>query len=159
MATTIMFDLITQLVTTCRANVPTGVKVYDGQGASQDPGNFLMVGVWDPDSADEATPSTGTQEWSGLGHKAALEDGVVACCALAWTGDSGDGAQQKAREAVRDIVANVDLALRNDPNLGGAVPGLNWVRYGQNYELAQWSTTDGTRAVFRFEVAYKARLV
>jgi hypothetical protein len=158
MATTI-FDLITQLVTTCRAAAPAGLLVTDGQGATQDPGNFLMVGVGDPDSTDQAEAASGTQEWSGLGAKAARESGSIPCCALAWTGAAGDAAQQAVREAVRDIVVGVDAALKTDPNLGGTVPGLMWVRYGRNYDLSQWSTTEGTRAVFRFEVAYEARLV
>lgn len=159
MATTIAFDLVTALVATCRANVPEGTKVYDGPGVSGDPGNFLMVGVPDPDSNAPSESASGTQEWSGIGAKATGEDGAVICCALAWSGETGDAAQQKVREAVRDIVKGVDLTLRADPNLGGAVPGLNWVRYGKNYRLTQLSADDGVAALFYFEVAYKARLV
>jgi hypothetical protein len=159
MATTIAFDLITQLAVVCRAQVSPGTIVYDGPGVSNDPGNFLMVGVGDPDSNEPSESAAGTQEWSGLGAKAARESGTVTCCALAWSGDTGDAAQQAARESVRDIVADVDLALRADPNLGGAVPGLMWVRYGRNYRLTQLSAGDGVAALLYFEVAYEARLV
>lgn len=158
MTTTIVFDLITQLVSVCAANVPPGVQVYDGPGASNDPGNFLMVGVGNPDSDDLAESATGTQVWNGLGAKSALEDGSVVCCALAWTGGAGNAAQQSARETCRDIVKSVDAALKSDPNLGGAVPGLNWVRYGGNFALSQRSTADGVTAIFYFEIGYKARL-
>lgn len=159
MATTIAFDLVTELVTICRANVPADTIVYDGPGVGEDPGNFLMVGVEDPGSRQPSESASGTQEWSGLGAKAARESGSVTCSALAWTGDVGDEAQQACRETVRDIVQAVDLALRDDPNLGGTVPGLMWVRYGKNYRLTQLSAEDGTAALFYFEIAYEARLV
>jgi hypothetical protein len=157
MATTVAFDLCSKLFDVFTANVPAGVRVYDGPGFSEDPGNFLMIGVDDPESEDP-TSAAGTQEWSGIGAKAALEDGVISCCAMAWTGDSGDAAQKAVRQTVRDIVGAVDVVLRADPNLGGAVPGLNWVRYGHNYRLSQ-PPAAGVAAKFYFEIAYKARLV
>lgn len=157
MATTIVFDLITQLVTTFTAAAPD-VNVYDGQGATDDPGNFLMVGVGDPNSDSPADSASGTQEWAGLGANAAYEGGAVTCCALAWSGESGNTAQQTVRETVRDIVKGVDETLKADPNLGGTVPGLNWVRYGSSYSLTQLSDADGVAAIFYFEIAYKARL-
>jgi hypothetical protein len=156
--TTIAFDLTTQLVATCRAAV-IGAVVYDGPQMAGDPGNFLMVGVPDPDSNEPSESASGTQDWSGLGAKASRESGAITCCALAWTGDDGDAAQQATRETVRDIVKTVDQALHDDPNLGGTVPGLMWVRFGRNYRLIQLSADDGTAAIFYFEIAYEARIV
>lgn len=159
MTTTIAFDLITQLVVTCRANVPAGTTVYDGQGAAaDDTGNFLMVGIGDPNSQDPEVSAAGTQEWAAIGNRAGNEEGTVHCCAVAWSGDIGSDAQQQVREDVRDIVADVDAALRADPNLGGTVPGLMWVRYGRNYSLEQISATDGVAAVFKFDIDYRARI-
>lgn len=158
MTTTIAFDLVTQLVVKFKATAPADVQVYDGEGDSQDPGNFLMVGVGDPLSDSDTDAVSGTQEWSGLGAKASRESGTVTCCALAWSGDSGSDAQQAAREKVRDIVVGIDASLKADPNLGGTVPGLMWVRYGQTYRLTQ-PPIDGSLAIFEFEIAYEARLV
>lgn len=158
MPTAIVFDLATALVTTFRAAVPPSVNVYDGQGASDDPGFFLMVGVDDPDSDDEVDSAAGTLEWAGLGHKASKEAGEVSCCAVAWVGESGSSAQQAAREAVRDIMTAVEATLRADPNLGGLVPGLNWVRYAGEFSLRQRSDSQGVRAVFSFRISYIASL-
>jgi hypothetical protein len=156
MATAVVFDLISALADAFRIAIPTAT-VYDGQGASDDPGNFLMVGVGDPNS-DDPTSASGELEWAGLGHRSSYEHGTIACSALAWSGDSGDAAQKAARETVRDLVGAVEVALRTDPNLGGAVPGLTWVRYGRGWNLDQSSNNDGVQALFRFEVAYEARL-
>lgn len=158
MTTTIVFDLITQLVETCSAAVPTDVSVYDGVGDSQSPGNFLMVGVGDPLAPEGPTSAVGTQEWKGLGARGATEAGSVTCCALAWSGGAGNDAQRGCRETVRDIVSGVDAALKADPNLGATVPGLNWVRYGRDYGLTQLSDETGTAAIFFFEIAYTASI-
>lgn len=160
MATTIAFDLVTELTATAQASIDTTVaEVYDGPVPTNDAGNFLMVGVGDPDSNEPSEAAAGTQEWSGIGARAARESGTVTCCALAWTGDADADAQRRMRVAVRDIVGALDVVLRGDPNLGGRVPGLMWVRYGKNYRLTQISADDGTAALFYFEVAYEARLV
>jgi hypothetical protein len=156
--TTIVFDLITQLYEKAKATVPNDVMVHDGLGVPGNPGNFLMVGVPDPDTEGPPESASGTQEWKGLGARAATEEGAVTCCALAWSGDSGDEAQRAAREKVRDIVAGLDATLKADPNLGGTVPGLNWVRYGRNFGLTQLSDTDGVSAIFYFEIAYLASI-
>jgi hypothetical protein len=160
MTTTIVFDLLTQLVETFDAAAPVDAIVYDGQGDSDDPGNFLMVGVDDPYAEGAVDSASGTQEWAGLGQRAAYEHGdAVWCCALARSGDSGSDAQRAAREAVRDLVAGVDATLKADPNLGGKVPGLMWVRYGRNFTLKQVSDSNGVEAIFSFSIAYEARLV
>jgi hypothetical protein len=165
MPTLVVFDLVSALVNVCTTAVPAGVNVYDGQPADDDPSNFLMVGVGDPDSTDAADSANGNEEWAGLGHRASKEYGAVACCAVAWTGDVGNDAQRAAREAVRDIYAAVEANLRTDPNLGGVVPGLNWVRIGGStnsasgsWSLKQLSATDGVAVVFRFDIAYMASL-
>lgn len=158
MTTAIVFDLISALVDVCAAAVPAGVAVYDGQGASEDPGNFVMIGVGDPNDSAATSSASGELEWAGLGHKSSKERGSVSCCAVAWTGDSGNAAQKAVRQTVRDIVSAIETALRADPNLGGVVPGLNWVRYSGSFDLDQLSASDGVAAVFRFEITYIASL-
>jgi hypothetical protein len=158
MTSTIVFDLVSALVDTCASVVPSGVAVYDGQPSTDDPGSFLMVGVADPNSADSATSASGTLEWAGLGHNTSKEHGTITCCAMAWTGNVGNAAQKDVRQAVRDISSAVEVVLRTDPNLGGVVPGLNWVRYAGDWNLEQLSAFDGVAAVFHFEIAYQASL-
>jgi hypothetical protein len=158
MTSMIVFDLVSALVDTCASVVPSGVKVYDGQPSTDDPGSFLMVGIRDPNSNDSATSASGTLEWAGLGHNTSKEDGSITCCAMAWTGNVGNAAQKAVRESVRDISSAVEVAMRTDPNLGGVVPGLNWVRYSGAWDLDQLSAFDGVAAVFHFEIAYKASL-
>lgn len=157
MATAIVFDLISALVDTCTTALPT-VNVYDGQGATDDPGNFLMIGVGDPNSDDPAASASGDLQWAGLGHRTSKEQGTITCCAVAWSGDSGNAAQKAVRQTVRDISSAVESTLRADPNLGGVVPGLNWVRYAGSFSLEQLSASDGVAAVFQFDIAYIASL-
>lgn len=158
MPTTIVFDLTSRLVEVFTAAAGVGVRVYDGQTSSADPASCLMVGVGDPDDVEMAEAASGTQEWAGLGARAGYEEGTIRCCAVGWTGDVSNAATKAVRETVRDIVAGVDAACKADPNLGGVVPGLNWVRYGANFNYSQAAFDDGTAAIFFFEIAYKAKL-
>lgn len=159
MATAIVFDLISALVDTCTtATQALGVNVYDGQGATDDPGNFLMVGVGDPNSDEPAASAQGNLEWAGLGHRTSKETGAISCCALAWSGGSGNAAQKAVRQTVRDMASAVEVALRTDPNLGGVVPGLNWCRYAGDFNLEQLSASDGVACLFTFEIQYIASL-
>lgn len=162
MTTAVVFDLISELVDTFATALPT-VNVYDGQGGTDDPGNFLMVGVGDPNSDEPATSASGSLTWAGLGHRSSKEGSEsaparITCVALAWNGSTGNDAQKAAREAVRDISSAVEVALRTDPNLGGRVPGLNWVRYAGDWSLDQLSASDGTAAIFQFDITYIASL-
>lgn len=159
--TTLAFGVITALVDVCREQAADGVIVKRGWILGSDYGNFLMVNVGNPfDNSGTAESAAGTQEWAGLGARATYEDGVIPCCALAWSGDSDEDAQQRMDDEVAAIVSGVDQTLRNDPNLGGAVPGLNWVRYGSTFAgPTPLSDDSGTASLFGFQVAYKGRLV
>ncbi len=153
MATSIAFDLIPVLVEQFGTEVPAGTQVLLGFGASDDPGDFLMVGVDDPNSPDPLAPSaSGTQTWAGLGANHRDEDGTVTCAALAWTGDAD--ATEDAIARVKAIVAAVEAHITADPNLGGAVPGLLWVRPEGRTQLM----LGGGQAMFVFDLAYRARL-
>lgn len=158
MATTIVFALVDALVTRLRAQLP-GVQVYDGFGLSDDPGDFLMVGVEDPDAQASATAAESEQSWAGLGAKARDETGSVTCAALSWNGNpESGGSQQEARAGVKAITDAIENHLRADPNLGGTVPGLMWTGFGTRFRLVQDQTDSGAMALAVFEIAFKARI-
>ncbi len=154
MATSVVFTLIPRLVTVFDS-VLSNVNVTHGYMVSEDPGNFLLVGVDDPDSSDRSPASEGSQKWAGLGANTSYEEGTVACCALSW---NGQGDLAAALASLAETTAAIESALRDDPNLGGQVPGLNWVKYGSRWRLEENQATDGAEALIFFELAFKARL-
>lgn len=156
MGTSVVFGLIDELVTHFR-DALADVMVSDGFGLSADARDFLMVGVEDPNGS-EATSADVQQEWAGLGANARYEAGTVTCAALAWRGNPGDEGQGEARAAAAAIVAAVENNLREDPNLGSAVPGLMWVGFGTRIRLVQDQTEAGPMALVVFDIAYKAKI-
>lgn len=158
MATVIVFKLKAALVDAFTTALPTGWKVYNGQGASDDPGNFVMVGVGDPNSDQPELAASGSLEWAGLGHKSSKEESRIHCAAVAWSGDVGNAAMAAVEATIDAGMSAIETALRTDPNLGGAVPGLNWVRYAGDWSLTELVAPDGTAAIFQFDVTYFASL-
>lgn len=154
MTTSVVFDLIDELVSRFTTAL-SGVKVYDGYLVSDDPGDFLMVGVEDPNSDQGATSAEGQQQWADLGANRRNETGTVTCVALSW---NGNGDQAAARAAVKAITDAVEADLRSDPNLGGVVPGLMWTGYGTRTQFLQNQNQQGAEAAVIFEVAFKARI-
>src|SRR5689334_3843760 len=95
MATSAVPALIDALVSAADAAL-SNVAVYDGVGNSDDPGDFLMVGVDDPDRTDDVASASATQQWAGVGNASARdEEGDVTCAALSWNGNSN---QKQARD-------------------------------------------------------------
>lgn len=156
MATSVVFALIDTLVEHFREALAE-VNVYDGFGISEDASDFLMIGVEDPNGS-EPTSADVTQEWAGLGAKTRYEGGTVTCAALAWRGNPGDAGQAEARASAAAIVSAVENDLREDPNLGGVVPGLMWTGFGTRLRLVQDQTESGPMALVIFDIAFKARI-
>lgn len=156
MATSVVFDLIDRLVVVIRTALPAA-NVYDGYGETDDPGDFIMVGVSDPDEERAAPSASGRQSWVGIGARSRDEVGTVTCVAGSWNGNP-DGLAQ-ARAAVKVSLAAIENALRTDPDLGGTVAGLMWTGFGDG-ELAveQLQASDGTSVICRFDIAFKARI-
>lgn len=153
MTTTAVYPLLTALLSQLPP-VLTGINVLDGYGLTDDPGNYLMIGVEDPDT-DRATSAESAQEWNGLGAKARREAGEITCIAMAWNGTADLAAARASCKAITDAVEN---QLRSDPNLGGAVPGLMWVGYGTRTELIQLQAEDGACVMCVFNIAFQARI-
>lgn len=155
MAVSVLPDLITQLVAQCDAALST-VQVYDGVGISEDPGDFLMIGVDDPDSDGLAASGQARQTPGPLGtNRPRDEIGTVTCAALSWNGDSDPAAARTALKATTTAVENL---LRSSPNLGGTVTGLLWTGFGEQARLIQAQDTHGAMALLIFDIAFRARI-
>lgn len=131
-----------------------GVLVIDGFGVTEEPGDFLMVGVDDPDRTDAAYSASAEQQWAHANHTARDERGTVTCAALSW---NGDGDQKLARDRVYAVAAALEDILRADPTLG-AVDGLLWTGFGQSMQLTQNQDGQGALALLVFDIAFRARI-
>jgi hypothetical protein len=155
MSTSVVPALIDALVARCDAAL-SAVSVYDGYGVTDNPGDFLMVGVEDPDSQDSASSSDASQEVATMGtNRSRDERGTVSCVALSW---NGDGDQKAARDRVYATTAAVESLLRANPDLG--IPGYALVvtGFGADQRLMQNQDTDGAEAAVFFTVRFRARL-
>lgn len=152
MATSAIFDVITALVELADETL-TSVRVYDGFGVSDDPGDFLMIGVEDPDLDSAATSGGSQQEWAHANFTARDETGEITCAALSW---NGEGDQRAAREAVRDTLAAFAAAIRENPSLG--LSSVMWTSYGTDTQLLQAQGESGAEALVIFKVMFRARL-
>jgi hypothetical protein len=139
MTATIVLDIIDALVAQYRAALP-GATVFDGTGITEEPGDFVMVGVGDPDSNQAPTSADTSQEWAGLGAHRRDEVGTVTCCAVSWNGES---------EGLGDI-------HRADPTLG--VASVMWTGFGERVTLTQIQADDGSSVIAYFEIQFKARI-
>lgn len=151
MATSAIPALIDALVLKLTNALP-GIIVSDGIGNFGDTGDFLMIGVDDPDKPDAATTASSQQAWASANHTTRDESGEITCAALSWNGDAGAKA---ARDAVFATCAAVENLLRQNPSLD--VPGLLWTSYGTNTTLTQDQTTSATAMVV-FSVYFRARI-
>lgn len=152
MPTSVVPALIDRIVAIASA-IP-GVNVTDGDVVTQQRGTFLMVGWDDPDN-DSATSASSTQSFAGMPASARDEEGTITCLAIR---SDGDRAAKEARDAAASAVSQLETLLRADANLGGVVPGLQWVRFGSRYELRQWLSEDGAVALITFDIAFRARI-
>lgn len=153
MAGTLVLDIIDALVTQYRAAVSTAI-VYDGVGASNDPGDFVMIGVSDPDSDQAPTSAETTSQWAGLGAKRGDEEGTISCCAMSWNGEAEGLAE--ARGKVRVILDAIGAVHVADPTLG--LGPVMWTRFGSRGSTTQLQSDLGSMVLHYFEISYKARL-
>jgi hypothetical protein len=155
MATSTVPALIDALVTNARTSLPD-VDVYDGFGMSDDPGDFLMIGVEDPDLAQAATSAQAQQAPATMGmQRSRDETGSVTCAALSWNGDADPKA---ARDGAFATVAAVEDMLRLNPSQGLGAEGLFVCQFGGNLTLSQQQDGDGASALVVFTVDFRARI-
>lgn len=155
MAVSILPSLIDALVTQARVALPA-LQVFDGYGASEDPGDFLMIGVDDPDAPTPADSAESVQDWGPYRASGSKRDeqGSITCAALSW---NGNGDVKAARDAAFASVGAVSTLLRNDPTLGLS-PSLLWARFGSVLDLSQQQDGSAVQAVVLFRVAFQARI-
>lgn len=154
MSATVVLDLIDALVAQAPAQMPAGVQVYDFNSVSEDPGDFLMIGVEDPDTEDADFSAESTQEWAtALGNMDRDERGEVTCAALSW---NGNGNAVTARAAVKAILAGLATLLHTTPALG--VEGALWTGFGSRMTVNQIASEDGVRVLVVFRIAFVARV-
>jgi len=150
-STSVIFGLIDALVDGFAAAVP-GVQVYDGYGISDDPGNFVMVGIDDPNSVIGQSGMS-RQTFALAAGRSRDEEGEVTCAATCWDG-SGDA--RAARAALSAITVSLETWLRGHDFQG--LPTLLWVGYGSETQVLQELTDSGALATVIFRIAFRARI-
>lgn len=155
-STSVVPDLIDALFTKA-TDALEGVTVYDGFGVTNDPGDFLMIGVEDPDSQDAAYSAETEQDWAevgaNLGSAERDETGTLTCAALSWNGDAN---QKQARDAAYAITSKLEDLLRADPTLG--LTSLLWTSFGTSSQLSQAQDSQGALALLVFRIYFRARI-
>lgn len=145
-------DLIDALVAQVPPYLAEGVIVQDGLPTTWDVGDFLYVGVTDPDSPTPTPAATSTQEWPLATATGRNESGSLTCYAYVQRG-SADA--KEARDAAFAITAAVQDLLRGDVRLG--VPGVIRTSF-ESLDFDQGQTPDGALAVVTFRIAFAARI-
>lgn len=157
MATSAVPDVIDALVSgVTTALADEAAYVSDGYAVTDDPGDFLMIGVEEPAIAAAAFSASSEQTMATMGTgRARDEEGTVTCAAYSW---NGDGNQKTARDAVFSYVAAVETLLRTTPGLGVTGYSLVVAEMGSAQRLMQNKDTNGADALVIFTVRFRARL-
>lgn len=135
MATSIVPALLAALHSTMTAALPD-INVTYGVGITNDPGDWLMIGIQDPD-ADIPTGATGTEGQLAFGAlRPRLETGTIYLTAFSWNGDADQKAACDAVYAIAGAVAATvrpaDLAVAGLQTLGYAGDSTTTLRLGQS---------------------------
>ena len=153
MAVSVVPALIDALIA---AATSAGVEnVLDGVSLSGDAqaGDYLMIGVDDPDSEGDAFTGSSRQSWANANHTTRDESGEITCAAYSWNGDCD---QKAARDAAFAMVETLASACRTDPSLG--LSSLLWTDFGSDLNLSQNQGESGASALVVFTVAFRARI-
>lgn len=152
MATSALPQVIDALVSLSGAAMGS-TKVRDGLGVIGDPGDYLMVGVEDPDIEGAAFSADVNQSRATMSG-ARDEQGTVTCCALSWNGNAD---QKAARDAAFATVTAVENIVRTtSPTLGVSV--VLKTEFGDRLTVSQAQDESGASCMVIFSVAYLARL-
>lgn len=149
--------VIDALVAAAPALMPSGVEVFDAFGLSGNTGNFLMIGVDDPNTDQAARSATSTQDWAHLNNFQRDQLGSISCVAQAWTGDDD---QKIARDAAYAIVNALATWVRAHPDLGIVPASLSYLLTGfaGTEDLDQQRANQGAIARVTFQISFHARV-
>lgn len=158
MAVSVVPALIDTLCTVAKAALEPAVRVLDGPGVTDDPGDFLMVGVDDPNNADSPESGRSQTDWAALGQRARNQVGDITCAALAWNGDGNQKAARDAAYSYMEVLAALCTRPRQNPDcLQELVPGVIWAVVGDD-RLTQDQYESGVMALVVFSVHFTARI-
>jgi len=153
MATSVIPALIDALFTQATAALPSTL-VIDGYGVTDDPGDYLMVGVSDPEDPDESEAADITQSQMTFGStRPRDEQGVIHMVAKSV---NGDGVAKTARDAAYAIQEALATVLRTTDNAG--VTGVMQLGNGSNLRLKQGQNAYGASASLLYDIAFKAQI-
>jgi hypothetical protein len=156
MATSVVPALIDALVAQAQAALPA-VDVYDGVGVSDDAGDYLMIGVDDPDNLDESEAASITQDQIAFGStRPRMENGAIHVSARSVSGEVGVTGQKAARDAVYAIQEALAAVLRTTSDLG--VTGVLKIGNGSNLRLLQNQDAYGARATLLYDISFEAQI-
>ena len=160
MATSVIPALIDALVAQAPSVVASGVNVYDGFGISEDPADFLMVGVDDPDPQSSGLSARHSQEQMAFGPASNVyrESGTLTSAAYSFNGDAD---QKAARDVVYAIRNAIDGLVRStrvngpDPSVLGVAGVQNAYVVSGALQQNVWQTND---ALLVFSVRFEAQI-
>jgi len=153
MATSVVPALIDALFTQATAALPTTLVLY-GPGVTDDPGDYLMVGMSDPafDGPFEAARST--QEQMAFGStRPRKEEGVIHMVACSRNGNGDLQAALAAASAIQEALATV---LRTTDNLG--VTGVLKLGNGADATPIWDHDNYGAVATLLYDIAFEAAI-
>lgn len=152
MAVSVVPALIDALIAAAQAG---GIaNVLDGPAISgnAEAGDYLMIGVDDPDNETDTFTGAGRQKWAHTGARVRDEEGSITCAAYSW---NGDGNQKVARDAVfalAEVVVDAAVAL---PSMG--IANNMWVEPMADHNLTQDQGEWGAMALLVFTIEFQGR--
>jgi hypothetical protein len=156
MAGSVIPALIDALVAAAQAALPDA-KVSDGFLLSDEPGDYLMVGVEDPESltnGDDAEAASVSQDQMAFGvTRPRMEEGAIHLAARSVNGDAN---QKAARDAVYAMHEALAGALRPTNDLG--VTGVLKLSNGASLSLRQNQDGYGAVATLLYDIAFTAQI-
>ena len=132
------------------------VTVYDGPGVSDNPGDYLMLGVSDPDATHPTVVASSLEDWANLGQQADRDiDATTDHTAMSWNGQNNMALARRTVYAIRNQFCTA-LRGQSDPSLG--ISTLLWTSAAVASDLKQVQGASGARAVLHFRIKHRARI-
>lgn len=156
MAVSVVPALKLALFQSAREVIPSETAIVSyGVAVTNDPGDYLMIGVDDPDDAEASGTTATTREWETVGIQADVREvGDIPCTALSWNGGSDDDAAIAACTDVYAIAEALAAVVRANPNLG--LQEVSWALFGAETELTEIQDASGAKARLKFTIHYQA---
>jgi hypothetical protein len=156
MATSVVPALIDALVAAAVAALPSAL-VIDGIGNTDSAGDYLMVGVDEPDQYGSGTSiqaaSVEQNQMTFGATRPRMEQGQIYISARSVNGDAN---QKAARDAVYAMQEALAAALRTTNDLG--VTGVMQISNGSSLSLDQDQNEYGAVATLTYSIAFTAQI-